>query len=65
MLSILSPAKTLDFDTAPSTRKSTQPLFLDEAATLVGAARNMTPDDIRSSDGRLRKKSRCSTTSDS
>ena len=29
MLSILSPAKTLDFDTAPSTRKSTQPLFLD------------------------------------
>ena len=48
MLSILSPAKTLDFDTAPSTRRSTQPLFLDDAATLVGAARNMTPEDIQS-----------------
>ena len=48
MLSILSPAKTLDYDTAPTTRKSTQPLFLDEATTLVGAARKMTPDDIQS-----------------
>ena len=48
MLSILSPAKTLDYDTAPTTRKSTQPLFLDEAATLVGAARSMTPEDIQS-----------------
>ena len=48
MLSILSPAKTLDYDTAPTTRKSTQPLFLDEATKLVGAARKMTPDDIQS-----------------
>ena len=48
MLSVLSPAKTLDFDTAPTTRKSTQPLFLEEATTLVGAARKMTPEDIQS-----------------
>ncbi len=48
MLSILSPAKTLDYDTVPTTRKSTQPLFLDQATTLVDAARKMTPEDIQS-----------------
>ena len=48
MLSILSPAKTLDYETAPTTRKATQPLLLAEATTLVGAARKMTPEDIQS-----------------
>ena len=28
MLSILSPAKTLDYETAPTTKKSTQPCLL-------------------------------------
>ena len=64
MLSILSPAKTLDYDTAPTTRKSTQPLFLDEAATLVDAARSMTPEDIQSLMG-VSEKSRTLTMSDS
>ena len=48
MLSVISPAKTLDFDTPPTTRKSTQPRFLDRAAQLVEDARDLSPDDIRS-----------------
>ena len=46
MLSILSPAKTLDYETAPTT-KSTQPLFIEQAASLVDSARALGPDDIR------------------
>jgi len=48
MLSVISPAKTLDFDTPPTTRKTTQPQFLDRAAQLVEDARDLSPDDIRS-----------------
>jgi cytoplasmic iron level regulating protein YaaA (DUF328/UPF0246 family) len=47
VLSILSPAKTLDYETAPTTKKSTQPLFIDQAASLVKSARNMDPEDIQ------------------
>ena len=47
MLSILSPAKTLDYETAPTTKKSTQPLFIDQAASLVKRARKMDPEDIQ------------------
>lgn len=47
MLTVLSPAKTLDFETPPTTRKSTQPLFVEQAAALVEDARAMAPDDIR------------------
>ena len=47
MLSILSPAKTLDYETAPTTKKSTQPLFIEQAASLVDSARALGPDDIR------------------
>ena len=48
MLSVISPAKTLDFETPPGTRKATQPEFLERAATLVDDARQMSPADIRS-----------------
>lgn len=48
MLSVISPAKTLDFETPPTTRKTTQPEFIERAATLVKDARKMAPDDIRS-----------------
>ena len=48
MLSVISPAKTLDFDTPPTTRKTTQPQFLNRAAELVEDARDLSPDDIRS-----------------
>ncbi len=47
MLTVISPAKTLDFDTPPTTRKATQPLFLERAAELVEDARALNPDDIR------------------
>ena len=47
MLSVLSPAKTLDYETQPTTRKSTQPLFIEEAASLVGHAQKMDPEAIQ------------------
>lgn len=48
MLTVISPAKTLDFDTPPTMRKATQPEFLDQSAQLVDDARGMSPADIRS-----------------
>jgi len=48
MLSVISPAKTLDYESAPTTRKSSQPEFLERAAELVDDARGLAPDDIRS-----------------
>src|SRR6056297_1331785 len=47
MLTVISPAKTLDFETPPITRKTTQPEFLDSAAGLVDEARRLSPGDIR------------------
>jgi cytoplasmic iron level regulating protein YaaA (DUF328/UPF0246 family) len=47
MLIVISPAKTLDFDTPPGTRKTTQPEFLDRSAELVNEARALSPEDIR------------------
>lgn len=48
MLTVISPAKTLDYETPPTTRKSTQPLFLERAQELVEDAREMSPQAIRS-----------------
>ncbi len=48
MLTVISPAKTLDFDSPPTTRRSTQPQLLSQAEALVEDARAMSPDDIRS-----------------
>ncbi len=47
MLTVISPAKTLDFDTPSTTRKKTQPVFLDRSEELVKAARKLDPDDIQ------------------
>ena len=47
MLTVISPAKTLDFDTPPGTRKATQPRFLARSAELVEDARALTPFAIR------------------
>ena len=47
MLTVISPAKTLDFETPPGTRKSTQPAFLARSAELVEDARGLSPDEIR------------------
>jgi uncharacterized protein len=47
VLTVISPAKTLDFETPPGTRKATRPEFLARAAELVEDARALSPDDIR------------------
>jgi len=47
MLTVISPAKTLDFDSVPITRRATQPRFLQRAATLVEDARELSPADLR------------------
>ena len=46
MLLVISPAKTLDFDTAPVTRKHTQPQLLDHSTELMTALRPLTPDRL-------------------
>ncbi len=47
MLTVISPAKTLDFETPSTTRKATQPRFLERSSALVEDARQMSPHDIR------------------
>jgi cytoplasmic iron level regulating protein YaaA (DUF328/UPF0246 family) len=47
VLTIISPAKTLDFETPPITRKATQPQFLAQAAKLVEDARTLSADELR------------------
>lgn len=46
MLTVLSPAKTLDFDTPPVTGTSTQPALLEESAVLVEELRALSPAKI-------------------
>jgi cytoplasmic iron level regulating protein YaaA (DUF328/UPF0246 family) len=47
MLIVISPAKTLDFETPVSTRKSTQPDFLPRSGQLVDDIRALQPEDLR------------------
>lgn len=47
MLTVISPAKTLDFDRPPATRRATRPGFIARAAELVEDARALSPGDIR------------------
>lgn len=46
MLTVISPAKTLDYETPPTTRRTTQPQFLERSAALVEDARKMSPEEI-------------------
>jgi len=48
MLSVISPAKTLDYDSPVATRKATQPEFLERSEELIQDARRLDPSDIRS-----------------
>ncbi len=48
MLALLSPAKSLDFDSKPATRKHTQPRLLDAAQELIDVMRTKSPDEIAS-----------------
>lgn len=46
MLTLLSPAKTLDFDTPPITKKFTRPMFLEQSADLVDVLKQYSPDEL-------------------
>ncbi len=46
MLIVVSPAKTLDFETPAHTRLHSQPLFLDQSQQLVKQLREFSPQDI-------------------
>lgn len=48
MLVVISPAKTLDFESAPVIRKSSQPLHLDDAQRLVTLLKKMAPHELSS-----------------
>lgn len=46
MLHVISPAKTLDFDTAPAIGDHSQPQFLEHAQELIDQLRAFTPADV-------------------
>lgn len=46
MLMVLSPAKTLDYDTPPHTKHHTQPDFLAQSQQLISILREKSPADI-------------------
>jgi uncharacterized protein len=46
MLFLLSPAKALDYDTPAGSAPHTQPLFVKQAAELIGAMREKSPQQI-------------------
>ena len=48
MLTVLSPAKTLDYESPSVTDQTSTPQFMDQSALLVDDARTLAPDDIRS-----------------
>jgi len=43
---VISPAKTLDFETAPAIDQYNQPRFLDDSEVLIDEIRNLSSDDI-------------------
>ena len=47
MLIVLSPAKTLDYDSPTRTRKATMPEFLERSGELIDDIRRLQPDDLR------------------
>lgn len=46
MLTVISPAKTLDFETPPATQKATQPIHLADAKLLVEQLRKQSPKQV-------------------
>lgn len=48
MLLVISPAKTLDYETSPKTQQYTQPDFLDQSTLLIEALRELSPAGIGS-----------------
>lgn len=48
MLIVLSPAKTLDYDTPPATRLHSQPDFIEHSAELIGTLTALSPAQVSS-----------------
>ncbi|WP_455812460.1 peroxide stress protein YaaA [Pseudomonas graminis] len=48
MLMVISPAKTLDFESPLATKRYTQPALLEESQKLIAVARQLSPADIGS-----------------
>jgi len=48
MLILISPAKTLDFETPAKTKTATQPVFLDQSQLLIDELQQLPPDGISS-----------------
>jgi len=48
MLIVISPAKTLDFETAPITKEFTQPEFLKESRKLISDLKKLSPAEVSS-----------------
>jgi cytoplasmic iron level regulating protein YaaA (DUF328/UPF0246 family) len=46
MLMVISPAKTLDYETPPTTPRFTQPQYLDHSQELIGQLRDLSPAQI-------------------
>ncbi|SFH97747.1 peroxide stress protein YaaA [Modicisalibacter xianhensis] len=46
MLSVISPAKTLDFETPPTTRTYTQPDYLEQSQALIDILRDYSPQRL-------------------
>lgn len=46
MIIVISPAKTLDYETSPGTDKFSMPDFLDDSAALIDQLRTLEPDQI-------------------
>ena len=46
MLTVISPAKTLDFETPPTTRRFTQPQFLEHSQALITQLRDLSPAQL-------------------
>lgn len=46
MLMVISPAKTLDYETPATTKKSSQPALLDESQILIQDLKKLAPQDI-------------------
>ncbi|MDH3643305.1 MAG: peroxide stress protein YaaA [Gammaproteobacteria bacterium] len=46
MLAVISPAKTLDFETPSPTRKHSVPVFLEESKKLISTLRDQSPADL-------------------
>jgi cytoplasmic iron level regulating protein YaaA (DUF328/UPF0246 family) len=48
MLIVLSPAKTLDYDTPASTERHTMPDFIEHSAQLIDTLKQLSPDQVAS-----------------